>query len=96
MNNDRFDLNNDGFEGDAPRRRFESDRDSLPFPVGGVFGPVEGGPEESVVWRTGDVVEAIERTIDRMQDQLSELESDVECVIAHIGRGSDPFRPSAA
>ena len=97
INNDRFDLNAEHSEPDLPRQRFESDRESLPFPIGGVFGPLrEGEPEEGVVWDTNDVVNAIERTIDRMQDQLNELETDVESVIAHIGREGDPFRPSAA
>ncbi|GAB4549817.1 MAG: hypothetical protein Tsb0013_11290 [Phycisphaerales bacterium] len=81
--------------------RFESDADTLPFPVGGVFGPIQVDPHTSAAsdtdpWDAMDTLHAIEHVIDRMQGQLDELESDVEDVIAHIGDDKDDWHPSAA
>ncbi|MEM1423589.1 MAG: hypothetical protein AAGH64_06255 [Planctomycetota bacterium] len=83
--------------------RFDSDADALPFPVGGVFGPIEveaDTPTEEPApqgWDAMDTLHAIEHVIDRMQGQLDELESDVNDVIAHIGGDDDGgWHPSAA
>lgn len=82
--------------------RFDSDVDALPFPVGGVFGPIEvpaeGAPTpDGEDWDAMDTLQAIESVIDRMQGQLDELESDVSDVIAHIGTdNSGGWHPSAA
>jgi hypothetical protein len=78
--------------------RFDSDREALPFPMGGVFGPIRPSdrPQPSGVWRTDDVINAIETTIDSMQAKLDELEDDVEAVIGTIGTSDDDWNPRAA
>ena len=77
--------------------RLDSDAEALPFPVGGVFGPIEVDAPEPAHddWDAMDTVSAIERVIDRMQGQLDELESDVDDVIAQIGHDGG-WHPSAA
>lgn len=77
--------------------RLESDRDCLPFPVGGVFGPIshEDPAPMNDDWDRMDTISVIENVLDRMQGQLDELEEGVEDVIAHIGQDGG-WRPSAA
>lgn len=82
--------------------RLESDRESLPFPRGGVFGaPAErsGSPAE-------DLGAGILETIDRMQADLDSLESEfgreMEGRVSDIAgriraaREDDDYRPPAA
>lgn len=89
------------FAGAIPRtapERLESDSDSLPFPVGGVFGPIRAEEKPDVEgWDRIDTVDAIEMVINRMQGQLDTLEHEVSDVIAHIGNDGDGgWHPSAA
>ncbi len=94
----RFDGNTPGPNKGRVAGRFESDAEALPFPVGGVFGPieVEAPAPKSEDWDSMDTLSAIEHVIDRMQDQLTELETDFEDVIAHIGGEDGGWRPTAA
>ena len=61
---------------DAPER-FESDRESFPFPAGGVFGaPTTDPSSDDDTPGTADAHRVL-RTIQRMQSSLDELEREL-------------------
>ena len=86
----------------ATGHAIDSDRETLPFPEGGVFGAgANDTPRDATL-------DDIERTVDRMQSSLDELERELGAelgrelgdVIAHIGDDAEPgdgaWPPSAA
>ncbi|MEO1129764.1 MAG: hypothetical protein AAFX05_08685 [Planctomycetota bacterium] len=52
-------------------RQFQSDREVLPFPAGGVFGPTE----DTTTASNDDLTASIESTIEQMQQSLDELDN---------------------
>lgn len=61
----------------TPRsRRSGSRRDVLPFPKGGVFGLVEGGPDH--VERALDRAREVEYTLSRLQSRIDELSAELD------------------
>ena len=74
----------------------DSDRESLHFPAGGVFGvPVPPSSPRSPSTNTINSVRDIERTLDRMQSQLDEISTEVEQVF-HLPNDPRDWTPPAA
>lgn len=57
-----------------------SDRDSLNFPEGGVFGPADQVVKED------EIVREVEDALHSMQQQLDELHDSLDRVLAHSHR----------
>lgn len=63
------------FEPGSGSTTFDSDRESLPFPAGGVFGTHPGERAEPT-----DAAEMAQRAIERMQSQLDDLREDIDVI----------------
>ncbi len=75
---------------DAPTDRVDTDRNTLPFPRGGVFGPHDATPTApTTTAREADVAGRLLLRLDDMQRQLDELNELVD------GDGDD-WPPAAA
>ena len=67
----------------ADIKRVDSDRESLPFPEGGVFaGQRPAKPEQresdDMIQSTDDVIASIDRLFDVMQDQIDTIADEVD------------------
>jgi hypothetical protein len=65
----------------APNDRIDSDRESLPFPSGGVFAgqkTAQSEEENDMYTTTDDVIANIDRLFDVVQGQLDTVSEEVE------------------
>lgn len=76
--------------------RIESDREVLPFPAGGVFGPARPGPapskSDSRVDSTMRLTQSIEAELDSLQQQLDGLTVELDADEARDLLAAIPFR----
>lgn len=81
------------------RARPEPQRDVLPFPRGGVFGPASGASLEQI-HDALTIARGLEHALDRMQSQLDELNAELDdpyvFPFAQLADNPDDTRPIAA
>jgi hypothetical protein len=82
---------------DKPAEHFDSDRDVLDFPRGGVFGQTSDQTEEAIDDALS-LAGQLEAQLDDMQAQLDELASDLDKGFTFPGTSGDDtgWTPSAA
>ena len=85
----------------APTERIDSDRDSLPFPAGGVFAGQKPSTDTSegerqMMTSTDDVIANIDRLFDVMQGQLDTVTEEAEHRLHLPAMEEDDYEPFSA
>lgn len=85
--------------------RLDSDRETLPFPAGGVLAlkarPSAQPTDQDAPVETGEEllasIEIIQARLDHLQNLLNEdMQGDLDTIAGHIGGAADDWSPSAA
>ena len=86
-------------DNNASTKRLESERETLPFPAGGVFAgqnnPAADEGENEMITSTDDVIASIDRLFDVMQDQMDTISEEVDHTL-RIREQDEDFDPYPA
>ena len=78
-------------ESTTPDSRFDRDRDVLPFPSGGVFGPESGARQADDADTSMNLADSINADLDALQAGLDRLTVELEEDEAHDVLAAIPF-----